>query len=350
MFKPEKATQNYCSLECAEAAIAKQKQWNDVLAPVANVIELEYLTFSKAAILMGCSRQYVYKLVALGKLPASRLSNRMSFIKRDDIEKMLQANPYYRVLPIGLKRKNSKVVTTATKAVSGSSSNDSHQYSDQKPSVDRNKYITMEEAMEIYKVSNTTIYNKVKTGNVPQCRIAGKTYYDRPLLDETMSVYLRTRNAHDVSGSSVSSCSSEFSASSAISRSASDNQTITPVVIADEDIEWLLIKDCATLYNKTVSAMKTFVYRYEIPARWIDGKRYYSRNHLDARLCPMDDEEGYYYTTSQLYNIYGINKATATSFCQKHGIRCKKLKKRILFLKEDVDKVMAKTSDANKHA
>ena len=104
MFKPEKASQDYCSLECAEQAIAKQKQWNDVLQPVADVIELEYLTFSKAAMLMGCSRQYVYKLVADGKLPASRLSNRMSFIKRADIEKMLEGNPYYRVIPVGTKK------------------------------------------------------------------------------------------------------------------------------------------------------------------------------------------------------------------------------------------------------
>ena len=35
----------------------------------------EYLTFSKAALLLGCTRQYVYKLVEQGKLPASRLSD-----------------------------------------------------------------------------------------------------------------------------------------------------------------------------------------------------------------------------------------------------------------------------------
>ena len=47
---------------------------------------------------MGCSRQYVYKLVAAGKLAASRISNRMSFVRRADIEAMLAANPYHRVL------------------------------------------------------------------------------------------------------------------------------------------------------------------------------------------------------------------------------------------------------------
>lgn len=54
---------------------------------------------SKAAILMGCSRQYIYKLVAMGKLKASRISNRMAFIRRADIERMLESNPYHRILP-----------------------------------------------------------------------------------------------------------------------------------------------------------------------------------------------------------------------------------------------------------
>lgn len=45
----------------------------------------EYLTFSKAAVLIGCSRQYIYKLVTLGKLKASRISNRMAFIRKTDL-------------------------------------------------------------------------------------------------------------------------------------------------------------------------------------------------------------------------------------------------------------------------
>lgn len=307
MFKPEKAAQTYCSLECAEAAIAKQKQWNDILTPVANVLELEYLTFSKAATLMGCSRQYVYKLVAEGKLPASRLSNRMSFIKREDIEKMLQGNPYYRVLPVGLKRKNKETIQSEDV--------------EQAPSFDSSKYISLEEAMAKYSVSNTTIYNNVKSGNVQVCRIAGKTYYDKGILDEVMNQNKQSRSS--------SSCSTTSS-------------SVSSLIVKDEDIEWLMVNDCANLYHKTPAAMKTFVYRYEIPARWIDGKRYYSKNHLDALLTHRSEDNKEYYTISQLYNIFGIKKATATTFCQQHGIRMVKQNKRNLFLKEDVDKLMSK--------
>ena len=92
-FTCNSGSQRYCSEQCAEAAKAqRKKRQQDFLKAVQPVIDIasqEYLTFSKAAILMGCSRQYVYKLVNEGKLPASRISSRMAFVRKADIEKML---------------------------------------------------------------------------------------------------------------------------------------------------------------------------------------------------------------------------------------------------------------------
>ena len=59
----------------------------------------EYFTFSQAARLMGVSRQYIYKLVKEEKLRASRLSGKMSLIRRADIELMLKSKPYERMVP-----------------------------------------------------------------------------------------------------------------------------------------------------------------------------------------------------------------------------------------------------------
>ena len=102
-FVTRSGMQRYCSEACqAEAKRARTVQKNNlfkVARPLMEIQHQEYLTFSKAATLMGCSRQYVYKLVALGKLKASRISNRMAFIRRADIERMLEGNPYHRILP-----------------------------------------------------------------------------------------------------------------------------------------------------------------------------------------------------------------------------------------------------------
>ena len=102
-FVANSGMQKYCSEECAEKAkAARKKRQQDFLRAVEPVLELqnqEYLTFAKAAVLMGCSRQYIYKLVAQGKLPASRISSRMSFVGKADIERMLSAHPYHRCFP-----------------------------------------------------------------------------------------------------------------------------------------------------------------------------------------------------------------------------------------------------------
>lgn len=55
----------------------------------------EYFPFSK----MGVSRQHVYKLVKEDKLPASRLSSRISLIRRTNIELMLKTKPYESLRP-----------------------------------------------------------------------------------------------------------------------------------------------------------------------------------------------------------------------------------------------------------
>ena len=66
-FTTNSGMRKYCSVRCAdEAKKAKKKRQQDLLNAVEPVLEIqyqEYLTFSKAAILMGCSRQYIYKLV-----------------------------------------------------------------------------------------------------------------------------------------------------------------------------------------------------------------------------------------------------------------------------------------------
>ena len=60
-FVANSGSQKYCSEQCAEAAkAAKKKRQQDFLRAIEPALELqsqEYLTFAKAAILMGCSRQ-----------------------------------------------------------------------------------------------------------------------------------------------------------------------------------------------------------------------------------------------------------------------------------------------------
>ena len=132
VFTTNSGMQKYCSEECAEQAKETKKKRNrDFLRAVEPVMELqqqEYLTFSKAAVLLGCTRQYVYKLVEQGKLPASRLSSRMALVRRSDIEKMFETNPYNRVLPC---TKSKKTISKKKTSVLDKKQKSSASYSDE---------------------------------------------------------------------------------------------------------------------------------------------------------------------------------------------------------------------------
>ena len=114
-FVPRSGMQKYCSEECqAEAKRLRKKRQQDLINGIEPIMDLqhqEYLTFSKAAILMGCTRQYIYKLVANSKLKASRLSSRMAFVRKADIEKMFEGNPYKRVIPVSKSKLSKKAKT-----------------------------------------------------------------------------------------------------------------------------------------------------------------------------------------------------------------------------------------------
>ena len=183
-FVPRSGMQKYCCEECqTKAKEARKKRQQDFMNAVEPVIDLqcqEYLTFAKAAILMGCSRQYIYKLVNEGKLAASRISSRMAFIRKADIEKMLAGNPYHRVLPTSKPKKAKEPVTKSAKAKNCVSLSKVGTEQQENEVLD---YISGEEVMSIYKVKKTWLYTTAKRNQVPVCRIAGTNYYSRKHLD-----------------------------------------------------------------------------------------------------------------------------------------------------------------------
>lgn len=106
-FMAKKTTTNYCSPQCSKRGYKhrmkerrmEMREFQEMMEVKNKLESQEYFTFSQAAKLMGVSRQYVYKLVKEEKLRASRLSSRMSLIRRADIELMLKTKPYEVLRP-----------------------------------------------------------------------------------------------------------------------------------------------------------------------------------------------------------------------------------------------------------
>ena len=190
-FTCNSGSQKYCSEHCAEAAKAqrkkKQQDFIKAVKPVIDIASQEYLTFSKAAILMGCTRQYVYKLVNEGKLTASRISSRMAFIRRADIEQMLAGNPYHRVLPGCYPNKAGKKSSTPSSSLSSEKRNNQSVESALRFSEPLD-YISGEDVMATYKVKKSWLYTSAKRNNIPMCKIAGKNYYRSKNMDELFGI------------------------------------------------------------------------------------------------------------------------------------------------------------------
>ena len=299
-FTCNSGSQRYCSEQCAEAAKAqrkkKQQDFLKAVQPVIDIASQEYLTFSKAAILMGCSRQYVYKLVNEGKLPASRISSRMAFIRKADIEKMLAGNPYHRVLPTS-KPKNPSSLSLKKEHDSSKSTRKENSFQDIEPL----EYISGEDVMATYKVKKSWLYVSAKRNNIPVCKIAGKNYYSRKHMDALFGV-------------------------------SAEIEALT---------EWLTTDEAESLYSTTKESLRTQAYRRHIPTKREYGKTYYSKKHLDDIFRPDLKASDAYYTTTEAAEKYGMTKSNICVIVKTNNITKVKVGVQNLIVKEEIDRIMA---------
>ena len=303
-FTCNNGSQRYCSEQCAEAAKAqRKKRQQDFLKAVQPVIDIasqEYLTFSKAAILMGCSRQYVYKLVNEGKLPASRISSRMAFIRKADIEKMLAGNPYHRVLPGASSNTPSKKSSHSSSSLLSKKGKNQIGESPMRFG-EPLEYISGDDVMEIYKVKRSWLYTSAKNNQVPICKIAGKNYYSRKHMDALFGV-------------------------------TAEVEALT---------EWLTTEEAESLYSTTKESLRSQAYRRHIPTKREYGRTYYSMIHLDEIFRPDLKASDAYYTTAEAAEKYGMTKANIGVIAKAHNITKVKVGVLNLIVKEELDRIMA---------
>lgn len=162
-FEAQKVSTKYCSHRCANLAYkqaTREKRVKQVEAethfiksekPKENVKDKEYLSIAQASVLLGLSLQAVYKMIYAGHLAAYKLSSRLSFVKRVDIDKMLNANPY-------VKKNRSK-------------------------GEDITEFYTTAEIKEQYGVKESWLYKIAKEHNIPRTFNRGKTYWSKKHID-----------------------------------------------------------------------------------------------------------------------------------------------------------------------
>ena len=162
-FEAQKVSTKYCSHRCANLAYkqaVKDKRVKQAEAetlsvklekPIENVKDKDYLSFAQAGKLLGVSRQAVYNMVKAGNLKASKISSRLSFIKRADIEAMLESKPYKTLHP--------------------------------KDTIPITDFYTTAEIKEKYNIQESWLYKIAKENNIPRTFNRGKTYWSKKHID-----------------------------------------------------------------------------------------------------------------------------------------------------------------------
>ena len=162
-FEAQKVSTKYCSHRCANLAYkqaVRDKRVKQVEAetlsiklekPIENVKNKEYLSFAQAGKLLGLSRQAVYNMVKAGNLKASKISSRLSFIRRVDIDAMLENRPYKTLHP--------------------------------KDTVPITDFYTTAEIKEKFGVKESWIYEIAKEHNIPRTFNRGRTYWSKKHID-----------------------------------------------------------------------------------------------------------------------------------------------------------------------
>ena len=162
-FEAQKVSTKYCSHRCANLAYkqaVRDKRVKQAEAetlsiklekPIENVKDKEYLSFAQAGKLLGLSRQAVYNMVKSGNLKASKISSRLSFIRRADIDAMLENKPYKTLHP--------------------------------KEKIPITDFYTIAEIKEKFGVKESWIYEIAKEHNNPRTFNRGRTYWSKKHID-----------------------------------------------------------------------------------------------------------------------------------------------------------------------
>ena len=275
-FMAKKTTTNYCSPQCSKRGYKhrmkerrmEMREFQEMLEVKNKLESQEYFTFSQAARLMGVSRQYVYKLVKEDKLRASRLSSRMSLIRRTDIELMLKTKPYEVLRP--------------------------------KDEFDVTEYYTAEQIAEKYKVNTKWVWTYTRQNNVPKVRIRQFNYYSKKHIDAAFAKYKTD----------------------------------------DALTEWYTPEEIEKNYGMTRVAIRSHVYRNNIPSKKEHGQIFYSKLHFDLSKKTTEDDSPEYYTVQEAMKKYSLTRDSVYGILQFHEIKREKKGRFVRFLKVEFDHIM----------
>ena len=169
-----------------------------------------------------------------------------------------------------------------------------------KDDVDITEYYTAEQIAEKYKVNTKWVWTYTREHDVPKVKIRQFNYYSKKHIDAAFAKY-RTDDA------------------------------LT---------EWYTPEEIEKKYGMTRVAIRSQVYRNNIPSKKEHGQIFYSKLHFDLSKQTTEEDSSEYYTVQEAMKKYNLTRDSVYGILQFHEIKREKKGRFVRFLKVKFDHVM----------
>jgi excisionase family DNA binding protein len=167
-FTAKTTTTKFCSLKCASRHYKKRAKEQKVAKttletitikskPILDLKNKEYLTVKEVALLLGFAPRTIYRLIQHNKIIAYNFSQRMTVIKRSDIDALFQiADPGYEIVLRPIEKDKQAEIEDC---------------------------YTITEIQQKFNISNGALYNLLKRKNIQKFTIGKFTYVAKKDID-----------------------------------------------------------------------------------------------------------------------------------------------------------------------
>ena len=169
-----------------------------------------------------------------------------------------------------------------------------------KDDFDMSEYYTAEEIAEKYKVNAKWVWTYTRQHKIPKVKVRQFNYYSKKYIDAAFAKY-KTDGA------------------------------LT---------EWYTPEEIEEKYGMTRIAIRSHVYRNNIPSKKEHGQIFYSKLHFDLSKQTAEDDSSEYYTVQEAMKKYNLTRDSVYGILQFHEIKREKKGRFVRFLKVEFDHIM----------
>ena len=169
-----------------------------------------------------------------------------------------------------------------------------------KDDVDITEYYTAEQIAEKYKVNTKWVWTYTREHDIPKVKIRQFNYYSKKHIDAAFAKYKTD----------------------------------------DALTEWYTPEEIEKKYGMTRVAIRSHVYRNNIPSKKEHGQIFYSKLHFDLSKQTAEEDSSEYYSVQEAMKKYNLTRDSVYGILQFHEIRREKKGRFVRFLKVEFDHVM----------